>query len=88
MIRRILRIPEPLGHRFRDDTGQFWPQAGMGVRQAPEAGFKMLKGTLGLRPNFHQKEPRVDGHIFISVLAYHLLCWIHSRLEAAGDIGL
>jgi len=50
-----------------------------------EAGFKMLKGTLGLRPNFHQKEHRVDGHIFISVLAYHLLCWIHTRLEAAGD---
>jgi transposase len=50
-----------------------------------EAGFKMLKGTLGLRPNFHQKEFRVDGHIFITVLAYHLLCWIHNRLEAAGD---
>lgn len=50
-----------------------------------EAGFKMLKGTLGLRPNFHQKEQRVDGHIFISVLAYHLLCWIHNRLEAADD---
>ena len=50
-----------------------------------EAGFKMLKGTLGLRPNFHQKEQRVDGHIFISVLAYHLLCCIHSRLEAEGD---
>lgn len=50
-----------------------------------EAGFKMLKGTLGLRPNFHQKECRVDGHIFITVLAYHLLCWIHNRLEAAGD---
>ena len=50
-----------------------------------EAGFKMLKGTLGLRPNFHQKESRVDGHIFITVLAYHLLCWIHNRLEAAGD---
>jgi transposase len=50
-----------------------------------EAGFKMLKGTLGLRPNFHQKEHRVDGHIFISVLAYHLLCWINQKLEVAGD---
>ena len=50
-----------------------------------EEGFKLLKGTLGLRPNFHQKEHRVDGHIFISVLAYHLLCWINSKLEAAGD---
>lgn len=51
-----------------------------------ERGFKMLKGELGLRPNFHQKENRVDGHIFISILAYHLLCWIHKRLEDHGDI--
>lgn len=51
-----------------------------------ERGFKMLKGELGLRPNFHQKEDRVDGHIFISVLAYHLLCWIHQRLESHGDM--
>ena len=50
-----------------------------------EEGFKMLKGTLGLRPNFHQKETRVEGHIFISVLAYHLLCWINTKIEAAGD---
>ena len=50
-----------------------------------EDGFKMLKGTLGLRPNFHQKERRVDGHIFLSVLAYHLLCWIHNKLETGGD---
>jgi transposase len=50
-----------------------------------EEGFKMLKGTLGLRPNFHQTEYRVDGHIFISVLAYHLLFWINRKIEAAGD---
>jgi transposase len=50
-----------------------------------EKGFRMLKGTLGLRPNFHQLERRVDGHIFISVLAYHLLRWIGYRLETAGD---
>ena len=51
-----------------------------------EKGFRMLKGTLGLRPNFHQLEHRVDGHIFISVLAYHLLRWIGYRLETAGDL--
>jgi transposase len=50
-----------------------------------EAGFAQLKGTLGLRPNFHQLEARVDGHIFISVLAYHLLHWIGKRLEAHND---
>ncbi|MBC8876065.1 MAG: IS1634 family transposase [Planctomycetes bacterium] len=50
-----------------------------------EKGFRMLKSTLGLRPNFHQLEKRVDGHIFISVLAYHLLRWIGYRLETSGD---
>ena len=50
-----------------------------------EKGFQLLKGTLGLRPNYHQLEHRVDGHIFISVLAYHPLRWIGYRLETAGD---
>ncbi len=35
-----------------------------------EEGFRLLKTDLGLRPNFHQIEDRVDGHIFITVLAY------------------
>ena len=50
-----------------------------------EAGFQMLKSSLGLRPNFHQLEERVEGHIFISILAYHLLCWIRERFEQHGD---
>jgi len=40
---------------------------------------------LGLRPNYHQLEERVEGHIFISILAYHLLNWVHLRLEESGD---
>ena len=51
-----------------------------------EKGFSALKGTLGLRPNFHQLEGRVDGHIFISVLGYHHLCWIGHRLTQSGDM--
>ncbi len=50
-----------------------------------ESGFRMLKSSLGLRPNHHQLEDRVDGHIFISVLAYHLLNWIRQKLEQSGD---
>ena len=50
-----------------------------------EEGFCMLKGALGLRPNYHQLEDRVDGHVFISVLAYHLLCWVLQRFESSGD---
>ena len=50
-----------------------------------EYAFMCMKSSLGLRPNFHQKEQRVDTHMFISVLAYHLLHVIESRLRAAGD---
>ena len=46
-----------------------------------EAAFRHLKSDLGLRPNFHQFERRVDGHIFISILAYHLLHAIETTLR-------
>jgi transposase len=50
-----------------------------------EDGFAWLKGDLGLRPNFHQLEGRVDAHIFITVLAYQLLRYITYTLEQKGD---
>jgi len=46
-----------------------------------ESGFRTLKSTLGLRPIFHQKEDRCDGHIFLTILAYHLLRWIEHTLS-------
>lgn len=51
-----------------------------------ETGFRMLKSSLGLRPNFHQLEGRVDGHIFITVLAYHLLSWVREHFQRQGDL--
>jgi len=50
-----------------------------------EDAFRDLKSYLGLRPNYHQKENRVDGHIFISVLAYHLLHSIEHSLRQKGE---
>lgn len=50
-----------------------------------EYAFKSIKSALGLRPNFHQIEGRVDTHMFISVLAYHLLHVIEYRLRQRGD---
>jgi hypothetical protein len=50
-----------------------------------EDGFRSLKGDLGLRPNYHQIERRVEGHIWITILAYHLLCWIQETLREAGE---
>jgi len=50
-----------------------------------ENAFRDLKSYLGLRPNYHQIEKRVDGHIFISILAYHLLHSIEFTLRQAAD---
>jgi transposase len=46
-----------------------------------EKAFRNLKTDLKLRPNFHQKEHRVDGHVFITILAYHLLHSIEHTLR-------
>jgi transposase len=56
----------------------------MGLTKAEE-GFRALKGGLGLRPNYHQLEGRVDGHVFITVLAYHLWRWVAQTLEDARE---
>ncbi len=49
-----------------------------------ENGFRNLKMNLGLRPIYHQKANRTQGHIFVSILAYHLLNWIEYTLKANG----
>jgi len=48
-------------------------------------GFAALKGDLGLRPNYHQLEGRVDAHIFLAVLACQLLRFITYSLGQKGD---
>lgn len=50
-----------------------------------EDAFRFMKSSLGLRPIFHQKERRVDGHLWITVLAYHL---IQSCLYQLGKQGI
>ena len=50
-----------------------------------ENAFRSMKSSLGLRPNFHQNEQRADAHMFISVLAYHILHAIEYRLGQCGD---
>ena len=48
-----------------------------------EAVFRSLKSELGMRPVFHQIAKRVSGHLFITVLAYHLVHAIRFRLKRA-----
>jgi transposase len=49
-----------------------------------EAVFRSLKSELGLRPIFHSKESRTDGHLFISVLAYQCVQLVRRQLRAKG----
>ena len=47
-----------------------------------EAVFRALKSELGLRPIYHHKPRRADGHLFITVIAYQLVQVIRTRLRA------
>jgi len=50
-----------------------------------ESAFRCLKTSLGFRPIYHQLEVRSDAHMFITVIAYHILHIIESRLRSHGD---
>ena len=49
-----------------------------------EEAFRTLKTDLGLRPIYHQKTNRISGHIFISVLAYHILHSVRYQLKLSN----
>lgn len=46
-----------------------------------EAVFRSLKSELGLRPVYHTREDRAEGHLFITVLAYQVVQVIRARLR-------
>jgi transposase len=50
-----------------------------------EESFRALKTDLGFRPVHHQLAKRTEAHLFISVLAYHLLICIERKLRINGD---
>lgn len=49
-----------------------------------ESCFRCLKSEAGLRPNFHRREDRIESHIFVSVLAYHLIATVRKKLKDQG----
>lgn len=49
-----------------------------------EDAFRFMKSDLGMRPVYHQKEHRVDGHLWITVLAYHLIQFCLYRMKQSG----
>jgi transposase len=49
-----------------------------------EAVFRSLKSELGMRPVYHHKEARCDGHLFITVLAYQAVQVVRRKLKEQG----
>ena len=49
-----------------------------------ESVFRSLKSELGLRPIYHHKERRADGHLFISVIAYQAIQVLRTRMAQTG----
>ncbi len=47
--------------------------------------FRALKTGIRIRPIYHQKDERIEGHIFLSVLAYHILHTIEWFLKMEKD---
>lgn len=54
---------------------------------AIEAAFRNLKDDLQIRPIFHQKEERIEAHIFVAYLAYCLQVTLQAKLrQVAGGL--
>jgi transposase len=49
-----------------------------------ESVFRSLKSELGLRPVYHSTQYRVEGHLFITVLAYQCVQALRLQLKQAG----
>ena len=47
-----------------------------------EQAFKELKNDLNIRPIYHQKENRIEAHIFIAFIAYCLQVTLKQRLRS------
>lgn len=47
-----------------------------------EAAFHNLKSDLAIRPIYHQKDPRIEAHIFVAFLSYCLYVTLQQRLRA------
>jgi transposase len=63
-----------------DDPGHLWRLYLQLVEI--EQAFKELKNDLSVRPIHHQRETRIEAHIFVAFLAYCLMVTLKQRLKA------
>jgi hypothetical protein len=63
-----------------DDPAQLW-ECYIRLVEVEQA-FRTLKGDLAVRPLFHQKEDRIEAHIFVAFLAFTLHATLHQQLHS------
>lgn len=61
------------------DPGQLWQLYLLLVEI--ELAFKNLKGDLAIRPIFHQKQARIEAHIFVAFVAYCVFVTLKEQLR-------
>jgi len=49
-----------------------------------EDSFRSMKSHLGLRPIHHKRDDTTIAHIFVTVIAYHILAGITKKLKEKG----
>ncbi len=49
-----------------------------------ESTFRAIKSDLKIRPVFHQKDERIESHIYLTILAYQLVNTIRFMLKSKG----
>lgn len=49
-----------------------------------ENSFRSMKSELGIRPNHHKRDDSSVAHIFITVLAYHIVAGVLKKLRSDG----
>ena len=56
-------------------------QAHLSGDSPPHSIFRQLKSELGPRPIWHSTDSRISAHLFTTVLAYHAVHLIRTRLR-------
>lgn len=64
------------------DEKQLWDVYNI-IREV-ESTFRCLKTDLQIRPVYHQKDERVESHIYLAILAYQLVNTIRHMLKENG----
>ncbi len=66
----------------KTDEKQIWDVYNT-IREV-ESTFRCLKTDLQIRPVFHQKDERVESHLYLAILAYQLVNTIRHMLKEKG----